>query len=171
MLTLPVKTDQDHARAVGRIGGHFARLWRSFLKCEGAAAFRSLEFGSLTGNVHLHVIYYGPYRRQAELSKRWHKITGDSYITHIKQIKTADGVGDVAKYAVKMFDTSAKKLVKFWQAVKGRQCTQRYGALRGLRGKPEIEYELECELCGSTRYHYTAVVDGIISDLRDKGFP
>ena len=80
-------------------------------------------------------------------------------------------MGDVAKYAVKMFDTSAKKLVKFWQAVKGRQCTQRYGALRGLRGKPDLEYELECELCGSTRYHYTAVVDGIISDLTSKGFP
>jgi hypothetical protein len=172
MLTLPVRTQKDHAAAVKRIGGAFAKLWRSYLKRPGAAAFRSIEFGSLNGNVHLHVLYYGPFREQAELSRRWHGVTGDSFVTYIQQISGPAGLKEVAKYAVKMYDCSAKKQVLFWLAIRGKHTTQRYGLLRGLRGLPEMEYSLECELCGSERYHYTAVdKDGIIHHLAEKGFP
>lgn len=172
MITLPIKTNRDHLAAVRRIGKNFAQLWRSYLKRPGAAAFRSLEFGSLKGNVHLHCIYYGPYLEQAELSRRWHQVTGDSYVTDIRLIRGSGGISEVAKYAVKMFDCSAKKLVTFWEAIRGRHTTQRYGELRGLRSRPEAEYDLTCELCDSTRYHYTRVDPrGFLQHYQERGFP
>jgi len=191
LITLPVKTDRDHAAAVDRIGKAFARLWRVFLNpmaktpkgekarrlYPGCAAFRSIEFGSLKGNVHLHVIYYGPWVDQAKLSDRWHDITGDSYVTDVRAIDGPKGIAEVAKYAVKMFDTTAKAQVRFWTAIKGKHCTQRYGSLRHSKDKEkglgETEaFELSCELCGSTRYHYTAVdKDGNIESLTARGPP
>ncbi len=204
LLTLPVRTCDDHAAAVERIGKNFARLWRTLLspkkkksepraacECEGrhscgrddrypgVAAFRSIEFGSLNGNVHLHVIYYGPWVDQDDLKHAWHAITGDSYVCYVQGVSGVHAIREVAKYAVKMFATDAKSQVRFWKAITGKHCTQRYGALRHSKdlksgiGKTE-SFKLSCELCGSERYHYTAVErDGSVlgESLRNKRGP
>ena len=136
-----------------------------------AGAFRVTEFGALNGNVHLHVIYFGPWVDQGGLKRAWLDCTGDSYIVYVQR---ARNFKEVAKYAVKMFSVGAKDQVTFWQSVRGKHTTQRYGVLRKkAKGEREKTESLTCEVCGSDRYHYTAVdKDGIISHLTaTKGFP
>lgn len=184
MITLPVKNMHDPQHDLKRLGRSFAKLWRSFLgKQPGTAAFRSIEFGALNGTVHMHVLYYGPWVSQRKLSARWLKLTGDSFVTDVRAIddRKGKGVKEVAKYAVKLFAVPPAKVIKFWREIRGKHCTQRYGALRGLRPKPqkdengnriEKEFYLDCEMCGSIRYHYTAVdAAGNIKNLDKKGFP
>lgn len=168
MLTLPVKNTGDAAADVRRLSQAFAKLWRVNLKRPGAAAFRAIEFGALTGNVHLHAVYYGPWIGQAELSERWHQLTGDSYVVDVRAIEgNRRGISEVAKYAVKLFAVPADRAIDFWQAIRGKQTTQRYGALRGLRSEnPADEFEIDCELCGGTEYHYTAVAPDDADALR-----
>lgn len=168
MLTLPLKNSGDAAADVRRLSEGFAKLWRSFLKKPGAAAFRGIEFGALAGNVHLHAVYYGPWIGQAELSEKWHRLTGDSYVVDVRAIEgNRRGISEVAKYAVKLFAVPAPRAIEFWRAIRGKQTTQRYGALRGMRSdNPADEFEIDCELCGGTEYHYTAVAPGDADALR-----
>ncbi len=73
----------------------------------------------------------------------------------------------MAKYTLKIAAVPAETVVDFWLAIRGKHTTQRYGALRGLRERPEDEYTLECELCGSERYHYVAVDrNGVLSPVQ-----
>lgn len=57
-----------------------------YAKKNGCGALAVLE---VTRNftIHCHVIVYGPYIPQSELSTRWNKITGDSRVVDIRQVK------------------------------------------------------------------------------------
>jgi len=53
---------------------------------EGCGALAVLEIGSQS-NLHIHALVYGYYVPQDAISKLWHKLTGDSHIVHIKEIR------------------------------------------------------------------------------------
>jgi hypothetical protein len=48
---------------------------------------------------HIHIIAEGKYMMDGFLSQAWKKVTGDSYITHIRFVRTtAEAVNYVTKY-------------------------------------------------------------------------
>lgn len=62
-------------------------------------------FGSkeiVTNNVHAHIIIDGSFWDQAEISKQWAEITGDSFIVDIRRLKNPKkAIKEVFKYIVK----------------------------------------------------------------------
>ena len=102
-IVLPIKTAGTDAKslrsAVERIWDAWRKLWRNDLKTPGAGAKVFVEVGSKNGNVHMHVLYYGPWIGQAHLSELWEKYTGDSSVVYVTQ---GDGaVQEVVKYITK----------------------------------------------------------------------
>lgn len=82
---------------------------------------------------HLHVIQVGPDRMpQAELSKAWHQITGDSFIVHVTAINDRrQQVAYVTKYSTKPLSPDVvrvpAKLDEFVTAIAGRRLFQCFG--------------------------------------------
>jgi hypothetical protein len=161
LLTVALKSNDSGPReALKKATGAFAKLWRNVLKAPLAGAFRSIEFGPLNGNVHVHCLYYGPWVEKRRLSEAWKRYTGDSYIVDVRRVddKQADLAGaiqEVTKYVTKMADVSPPDLVDFWVAMRRRQMTQRYGVLRGMKSEREIEDTPEpCVKCGGVQFVY-----------------
>ena len=81
LLTLTVRTtDYRTSRdAVEAVCKGFSRLWRGLLRGgRGTApvgAIRAIEAAPRSGNIHAHVLYYGPYVAQAALSDAWEQAT------------------------------------------------------------------------------------------------
>lgn len=70
-------------------------------KKEKQGAVGVLEVGP-SGNLHCHLLVYGNYYPKADLKQEWYRITGDSYILDVKEIKDVNkGVGEVSKYIYK----------------------------------------------------------------------
>jgi len=72
-----------------------------YSKKEKQGAIGVLEVGP-SGNLHCHLLVYGNYYPKADLKQEWYRITGDSYILDVKEIKDVNkGVGEVSKYIYK----------------------------------------------------------------------
>lgn len=170
-ITLTVKTLPGQWAAALRVCvDSFSKVWKRQLRVPGAGAFRSVEFGPLNGNIHVHVLYYGPYINQGKLAKAWERYTGGSYRIKIKAVREdkgkgklidpqheiafADAIEEVAKYSTKMGEVGPKKLVQFWASIKGSHMTQRYGVLRGIPTEKMIFETPTCEVCGCTEFFY-----------------
>lgn len=115
------------------------------------------------GMVHVHVLVYGHYWPQADLSARWHRITGDSHVVDIRAVKlsprklarmrdeghtpTMDdvlraGVLEVLKYATKPPTESTRDAFETVAAIEYAYAgTRRIGALGIFFG--EIQETLE----------------------------
>src|SRR5690606_27310268 len=65
-----------------------------------AGAFAALEIGPQGGNVHAHVIVYGRYVAQADLSNYWHKLTGNP-IVYVRRVDADKAVAEGIKYCTK----------------------------------------------------------------------
>lgn len=170
-ITLTVRTRPGQwSEALRVCVDSFSKAWRMHLKAPGAGAFRSVEFGPLNGNIHVHVLYYGPFINQAKLARAWERYTGGSYHIKIKAVREgkgkgklidpeheiafADAIEEVAKYSTKMGEVGPQKLVQFWAAIKGSHMTQRYGTLRGIPTEKMIFEKPSCEVCGCTEFFY-----------------
>lgn len=72
------------------------------------------EFGSEGMKLHYHVIHYGQYLEQGELSRRWFTATdGAAFIVDVRRLikpgkELEDSVREVFKYAVKFFSKDKK---------------------------------------------------------------
>lgn len=169
LITLTTNTNGQHQKAVELGLGAFTKLWRNMLKKPYAAAIRSLEFGPDTGNVHIHVLYYGPYVGKADLSVEWERLTG-APVVDIRQAGSGGGIGlraaveEVLKYVTNFTKVADKGLlVRCWKASKGRRLNQKYGLLLGRTSlecwlgvvlpKPPAFKVVDrdcCPVCGST---------------------
>lgn len=90
-----------------------SRLWASFklfrrredwkTHVSGFAAFIELKWSQRSNwwHVHLHVLAEGSWWDRRELSAAWHAVTGDSFITDIREVTTDEGITYTAKYASK----------------------------------------------------------------------
>jgi hypothetical protein len=168
LFTLTIRTCGNQKEAVALALSAFSKLHRNKLKKPYTAAIRSMEFGPETGNVHLHVLYYGPYVNQAELSEAWEGLTGAPVV----DIRLVGGHGqglygavkEVLKYMTNFAKVGDKGLlVRCWLAGKGRRLVQRYGLLFGRTSlerwlgvvlpKPPAFKVVDitcCPICGST---------------------
>lgn len=73
-------------------------LWPKKLGC---GALGVLETGK-NYNLHIHLLVYGHYVRQSEISKMWLDLTGDSSIVHIEAVRNPKiGVNYILKYVTK----------------------------------------------------------------------
>ncbi len=87
-----------------------------------------------SGNVHAHCLYYGPFRRQEEMSAVWQKITGDSFVVWVRLIENRDkAVREVTKYVVKLSEFDDGRLLDLYQALEPYRRVRTYGAFLGIR--------------------------------------
>ena len=102
-LVLPIKTsgcdEKGLRRTVERIWIAWRKLWRKDLKASGVGAKVFIEVGSKNGNVHMHILFYGPFIGQGRLSELWKEYTGDSNVVYITEGSGA--VQEVVKYVTK----------------------------------------------------------------------
>jgi hypothetical protein len=186
-LSLPIATRGDIPGAVAGCWAAWAKLWRHRLggteKGAPVAAVASMEI-SPSGNVHLHVGYFGPHVAQDDLSRWWGDYTGGSFVVSISDKgATWERVAtEVLKYAAKPADTPVETLVAFWKAIKGKGRVRPYGALRAdvlsrLTGlsKEEIDERVQaaeedagaCPECGDrhTRFVLDASLETYVRAL------
>lgn len=72
----------------------------------GFASFIEVKWSPRTKwfHVHLHILAEGTWWDGKELSATWHKVTGDSFITDIREVTSEEGVRYASKYASKPFN-------------------------------------------------------------------
>lgn len=72
----------------------------------GFASFIEVKWSERTRwfHVHLHILCEGSWWDSKDLSATWHKVTGDSYITDIREVTSEEGIRYAAKYASKPFN-------------------------------------------------------------------
>lgn len=126
------------------------RLYRSFAALRrragcsaaftGGAAFLECKIGEGSGlwHPHLHILTEGCYMDCRDLSREWHKVTGDSSIVKIKKVSdNAQRASYVTKYVTKPADASVfnvqPMLDEFMIAIAGRRLAMTYGTWRGLK--------------------------------------
>lgn len=125
--------------AVDKALDAFPRFKRSLLSAPGSAVFRALEFGSLSGNVHLHILTFSPFIPHEDIKTRWQSLTDGSYITDVRPVNTKGKAGlkgafqEVAKYLTKFTESEPERLQQYIHALKGRRATERYGGFRKSR--------------------------------------
>ncbi len=76
--------------------------WKTYV--DGTVWFMQTKWShrSQGWHVHYHILFVGLYWPQKRISAKWHKITGDSYIVDIRQVrdeKFRSVLGDIARYA------------------------------------------------------------------------
>lgn len=143
-VTLTLKQRMDKvADVLDRITKCFRRLrsrkwWNRLVK--GGCGFIEIKWSTRTEdwNVHLHLIVHGKFMPQAELSREWYAITGDSHIVDVRFVKDNERVGRyVTKYVSKPFnDTFANRdelLDSVVKATQGRRLCLTFGDWRGMK--------------------------------------
>ncbi len=136
-ITLTVRTEGKfrHAAEIGRRG--MSLLWRRRLRGAHAAAFAVLQAGPKSGNIHVHVLHYGPWIDQRELCELWTKLTTNSSIVDVRSIGGPKKLAERLSY-VTSFDRMRPRLrVKVWGELRGIRRIESYGALRRQRGTNE----------------------------------
>jgi len=155
LVTLPVRTERGNlAAAVQCALRALPLVWRKVLRCPKAGAVASLEAGAQHGNVHLHLLYLGPWVDQVDLSREWKRLTGSS-VVDVREVRdAASGIAEVAKYA------TAAHLVKnprgveiaaeLEAALHGRRRIRSYGVFYGrTTDAPEEDNPgTSCDVCG-----------------------
>ena len=113
------------------------RLWTKAIK--GGMAVYEIKRNRETGhwNVHVHALTHGRYLDQPALKREWHRITGDSFIVDVREVKDpSKGAEYVAKYATKAFDHSVTStpegLVEAIRALAGKRLVVTFGTWRGF---------------------------------------
>ena len=133
---------------VKRFNKHVRKLINElYPKARGCGGIAVLEFGKNL-SIHTHILVYGPYYLQSYLSKRWHQITGDSFIVDIRAI--TDCV-KASYYLTKYLSKSPRynnleSYARYLQALKGVRRLHRYGIFYGYRVlQPDT---IKCPYCG-----------------------
>jgi len=159
------------------------RLFRSFRalrvdknlggKLKGGAAFGEIKIGERSGrwHPHLHVIAEGAFIDQKELSRAWHRITGDSTIVDIKRVDSVERAASyVAKYVTKPADASVfantELLDEFVCAIAGRRLCSTFGSWRGFCLDAPPPDDVQWITLGSVHSLRLSASDGNVDALR-----
>lgn len=136
------------AEAVKALCDALPRFHRSQLKRPCYAMTANKEIGD-KGNVHAHLLYYGPDIEHAQLKESWLKFTTNanhpSEVVWIEQAYNDDqgdldagkAVFEAIKYTTKTYSLTPERLVDYGQAIKGRRRFTRYGSFRGRQTRRE----------------------------------
>ena len=119
-------------------------------KKKGCGALAVLE---VTKNftIHCHIIVYGPYVPQDDLSDRWAKITGDSRIVDIRQVKGRPkrALSYLFKYITKpaSFD-EPQDYATYLAALRSVRRIHSFGIFFNFKITEEEPEALSCPKCG-----------------------
>jgi hypothetical protein len=115
-----------------------SRWWKGLVL--GGVAFLELTYNDKRRqwHPHLHLIVQGRYVPHADLSREWHKRTGDSFIVDVRAVRSNDEVTSyVTKYVSKTAvpDTHlADRLLDEWcEALESRKLCLCWGSFRAFR--------------------------------------
>lgn len=160
LLTLTLKSSaaplKEQLDRLYRCFRHLRRapLWKK--KVTGGAAFLEITRNTQTGlwHPHLHCILEGTFLPKEPLSTTWLSITGDSYVTDIRLIRSPQAAARyVAKYLTKTFEHQVTHdpaaLDELVIAIRGRKLLTTFGQWHKwslTRSPEEREWEYFCEL-------------------------
>lgn len=112
------------------------KLWQCCVR--GSCAIIEIKFNAerRSWHAHYHVITSGKYIQQAELSRVWKSITGDSQIVDVRLVRNEDQLAKyVTKYLSKPFSREvlfdAAALDEAIKTLKGRRLCSTHGEWRG----------------------------------------
>lgn len=146
LVTLTVKDGPDLSERFEHLKRSQRELWKRKQRGRGcvldgvAGAVWSYEIkrgnGSGLWHPHLHMIALAEVQPdQAELSREWHDITGDSFIVDVRPISSEDpasGFIEVFKYAVKFSDQPHADTLHAFQTLRGKRLLEPSGCFRGV---------------------------------------
>lgn len=143
-LTLTLKhRDSSLSSQLQLLYDSFRRLRRAefWSRCvDGGAAVLEVKHSHTgdTWHVHLHVLFQGKYLPHLLVSREWLRITGDSFIVHVKLIHRAENAARyVAKYCSKPVPSTVVNkphvLLELVTALRGRRLVLTFGLWRGFR--------------------------------------
>jgi len=118
-----------------------------FPKARGCGGIAVLEFGKNL-NMHTHILVYGPYYAQRQISRRWREITGDSHVVHIRGITN---VKKASYYLTKYLSKSPRFdnlefYAHYLKAISRVRRLHRYGIFYDYRFlQPDT---IKCPYCG-----------------------
>jgi hypothetical protein len=80
--------------------------WKAHVR--GFAAFLEIKWSERSNwwHVHIHILSEGTWWDRREFSAAWHAVTGDSFITDIREVNSEEGIRYTAKYASKPLSLS-----------------------------------------------------------------
>jgi len=128
---------RDFQRKVGRMIRRFY---------DGGLSVREVGKGF---NLHAHAIVFGEYVPQAELSKAWLKLTGDSQVVDIRRVKRRKiPLAYILKYISKpcKFDRPEDYVV-YLKAIRGTRRVHSYGMLYGIKPPESPKNRAQCPQC------------------------
>jgi len=159
LVTLTVKDGPDLAERFRHLHTSQRELWKRKQRGRGSVldgvtgAVWSYEVkrgsGSGAWHPHLHMIAVAEQAPdQAELSREWHEITGDSFVVDVRPIEgdPVTGFMEVFKYAVKFSDQSAADTWHAFQVLRGKRLLASSGCFRGVEVPEELTDEALDEL-------------------------
>ena len=152
LVTLTVKDGPDLLERFQHLKKSQQELWMqkhrgrgsSFDGIDGAVWSYEVKRGHGSGmwHPHLHMIALAETQPDAEqLSREWHKITGDSFIVDVRPISQDDPVSgfiEVFKYAVKFSDQEPADTVHAWETLRGKRLLASAGCFWGVEVSEEF---------------------------------
>lgn len=133
----------------------FGRKWRDVRKrnkneksCSGYTL--AIELGPKRGNVHAHLLYYGPYIPHQELTSVWRSLVGEGFVWIEKSRSIKAAVREGLKYLTDLQKLSATEVVAMYQLFKGKRRIRTYGCFRGL--EMEEPQPSKCPHCGGEEW-------------------
>lgn len=99
------------------------------------------------GNLHVHCLYYGPFRWQEEISAVWRRLTG-SYIVWVRAIEDRKkAIREITKYVVKFSEFPESRLIELADLLDPFRRVRAYGRFYGVKSEEEAS-EPCCWACG-----------------------
>jgi hypothetical protein len=150
LVTLTVKDGDDLGERFDHLHRSVQRLHKTRTRqaqgqynesCKAAGAVWSYEFkrGKNSGDwhPHMHAVWLCEEKPDAvQLSKEWHKITGDSFIVDVTPFQDQDdvinGFLEVFKYAVKFSDLPLEDNWNGFTVLSGKRLIASFGVFRGV---------------------------------------
>ena len=150
-LTLTKKTYRGYrptSKQARTVHKHVRKLLNTLWpKRSGCGAFSVLEVGK-DWNLHVHILLYGHYVPQSQISSLWEELTGDSKIVDIRTVrKTRTALNYLLKYVTKPPNSEDPKETAYYvDLLIGLRRIHTFGIFYGRRlaTRPSCP----CPLCG-----------------------
>lgn len=153
LLTFTLKHSDENLRSqIDRLYESFKEIRRLKIlkkKCRGGIWFFQVKKSKTDGlfHPHLHCLISGSFIPQREIARKWLKITGDSQVVDIRQIKSPETAArHVSRYAAKpcsLKHLSLDECIELAEALEKRRLCGTWGICRKLKltSPPELEKE------------------------------